>query len=73
MRPTHKCHDHVPRRRFVEEHFGVARDHHLALLLTGGLAEDVVDLALAQNFQVGIWFVEEQYGVRIDGQIREEE
>src|ERR1035438_5739259 len=49
VRLTHKRDDHVPRRSFIENHLGVTRNHHLALLLPGGIADHVVNLALADR------------------------
>ena len=60
VRMAHKRDDHVPPRRLVQDPLGMTRDHHLALLFPGCIADHVVDLVLAQNFHVRVRFVEEQ-------------
>ena len=60
MRLSNKCDDHVAVRGFVEQHLGMAGGDHLRTCAARGLGDQRIDLALAENFEMGVGFVEQQ-------------
>ena len=60
MRPPKKSHDSVSVASFIEDHFRVACSDDLTPGFSGNFSDRVVDLPLAKNLQVGIWFVKQQ-------------
>ena len=73
VRPTDEGDQHIPARSFVQHDFRVARGDDLAVGLCRCFAEKLVGLALTQNLQVGIRFVEQQNGTRIGSHVREQQ
>jgi len=73
MRAAHEGDHDIALGCFVQDNFGVAGHDHLRGMLGGNLIDEIVDLALAENFEVGIRFIEEQDGVGIVVEIGEQE
>ena len=70
---AHECHDHVAIGRLVENHLGMTGRNNLAALFACGIGEDLVDLALAQNLQVRVRFVEKNDRAWVHGKVGEQQ
>jgi len=65
--------DDIPICCFIEDYLRMARGDELRALLIRGLGQELVDLALAQNLEMRIRLIEEQDGVRIGVEVRQEQ
>jgi len=65
VRPAHERDDDVAAGSFVEQHFGMTGGDDLAAGLLGRLGQQLVYLALPQDLEVCIRFVQQQHGTRI--------
>ena len=73
VRLAHEGDHRVGAGGFREQHLGVAGGHDLAAARFGQLADEGVDLTLAEDLQVGVRLVEQQDGARVRVQVGEEE
>src|ERR1035437_4561045 len=65
MRLAYEGHYYVAVGRFIQNHLGVTRGNDLTIAHFGRLGQNLIDLPLPQNFQMGIWLIEEQNGPRM--------
>ena len=66
--------DHgVPVHGFMQQHLGVAGDHDLAAVGVGHLAQQLVGVTLAQDFEVGVGLVQQQHGARVGIQVGQQQ
>ena len=67
VRPADEGNDQIAIRGLVEEHLGVARGDDLGAVLIGYAGHHLVDLALAEDLEVGVGLVQEEHrtGIRV--------
>src|SRR5271157_5783286 len=59
---AYEGHHYVAIGRLIQNHLGVTRRNDLTIAHFGRLGQNLIDLPLPQNFQMGIWLIEEQDG-----------
>jgi hypothetical protein len=63
--------DHCSTSRcLIEENLGVARGDNLGALFERDMSQSLVNLALSENFEMRVRFIEEQYAPRVGIEMR---
>lgn len=70
--PAQERDDHVPAGRLVQNDLRMAGNEDLAFVGFGPFRQDLINLALPEDFQVGIRLVQKEHGLRVGRQVRQE-
>lgn len=65
MGAPNESNDHISIRRLIQNDLGMTCRNHLTTHLLGGFGNEIVNLALAQDFQMRIGFIYEQNRLRM--------
>jgi len=73
MRLPDEGHHHIPLRRFLQHHFGMAGSDDLGVRLGGDGGEQVINVPLPEDLQVGVRLVQQQHRAGVGQQMAQQQ